>query len=311
MGLCPDDGWWQAMTRKVILDTDIGGDIDDALALALLLNSPEIELRGITVCYRDVLRRAALACYQTQVWEKSGIPVAVGCEAPILGHWDPSHRALQADVIPKEFVFSPQPQHAVHFLIDQVMKSDEKITLCAIGPLTNIALALLIEPRISQKAELILMGGMIGETRPARPEWNILCDPEAAQIVFPSDIPLKMVGLDVTESCQFSQKHLDLIRDTGNIRTHFLHQLLLIFRQYFTFLPYLHDPLTAACCIWPDVLHFEKRQVQIETKGQYSRGMTLDCSSFFHDKPEGRRVEVAVSVRKDLFLERLMERILK
>lgn len=299
------------MPVKMILDTDIGGDIDDALALALILNSPEIELDAVTVCYKDVRRRTELACYQLEIWGKSGIPAAVGCEQPLIGSWDPSHLATQAAIIPSDRIKTPESQHAVNLLIEKVLASREKVTICAIGPLTNVALALLLEPEISRRAELVLMGGMIGEKRPSRPEWNILCDPEAAKIVLASGIPLKMVGLDVTEECQFNRQHLDLIRDGGNIRTDFLHQLLEIFRQHFSFLPYLHDPLAAAACIWPDVLQFEKRMVNIETEGKYSRGLTLDCTPFFHDRPQGREIEVAVAVDKDLFIARLLERILQ
>lgn len=298
------------MKRKMILDTDIGGDIDDALALALILNSPEIELEAITACYKDVRRRAELACYQLEIWQKENIPVAAGCDEPVLGKWDPSHLAGQADLLPAQRKLYPLQQHAVNLLIEKIMTSTEKTTICAIGPLTNVALALLIQPEISKKTELVLMGGMIGEKRPSRPEWNILCDPEAARIVFSSQMPLKMVGLDVTEECQFGQIHLDRIRQGGNERTDFLHQLLEIFRRHFSFMPYLHDPLAAAACIWPEVLQFEPRMVKIETQGKYARGLTLDCSPFFHDRPEGREIEVAVEVNKELFIDKLLERIL-
>lgn len=299
------------MAIKMILDTDIGGDIDDALALALILNSPEIELEAITVNYVDVRRRAELACYQLEVWQKDNVPVAIGCEKPMIGEWDQSHRAQQADLLPPDRKQYPVQQHAVNLLVEKIMGSKEKITICAIGPLTNIALALLVEPEISKKAELVLMGGMIGERRPSRPEWNILCDPEAAKIVFSSGIPLKMAGLDVTEECQFNQEHLDMIRDKGNPRTDFLHQLLEIFRRHFTFMPYLHDPLAAAACIWPEVLRFESRLVKIETEGKYARGLTLDCTPYFHDKPQGQEIEVAVDVKRDLFVEKLLERIMQ
>lgn len=284
--------------KKVIVDTDIGGDVDDALALGLVLKSEEFDLIGVTTVYIDNIWRGGVTRNLLQIFGRSEIPVVAGAEKPLIGWWDSTKIPSSAENCVE---FSNTLQESAAEYIVRMARQQDNLTIIAIGPLTNVALAIAIAPDIISRIKVVLMGGVIGRTEP---EWNILCDPEAARIVFESSIPIKMIGLDVTEQCRFDRDDIEEIRGTKKPETTLLAEMMDTFVEKFGYLPILHDPLAVAALLWDDLLVFEKKRIMVETKGDYSRGVT----AIIKDSSVGE-VWVAVSVRAEEFKKRLKQRL--
>lgn len=281
---------------KILFDTDLGGDIDDALALALALNSPdEIDITGITTVYLAAEWRAGVIRRMLETFGRTDIKIALGAEKPLIGWWDDKREIAKPAYGPGVIETC-----ACDYIIEQTEKHDD-LTILAIGPLTNVALALAKAPHIAKKTKVVMMGGHIGR---ANPEWNIKCDPEAARIVFESGVPISMTGLDVTNRCRFNHDDIARIKAAGNIRTDLLSEMLEKFLKDFNFLPVLHDPLALSSLIWPDLLTFEEKTILIETQGEFSRGVTVDCS--WKREPNAM---AAVDVKAEEFKERLLSRL--
>lgn len=287
----------QAKT-KILIDTDIGGDVDDALALALALNSPELEIIGITNVYLANEWRANVTRNILRVYNREDIPVSTGAEKPLIGWWDES-RIPNSSRDFGQIGGKPLPC-ACDFII-QMAEQEDNLTILAIGPLTNVGLAIAKAPHILSKINIVMMGGQINK---AHPEWNIVCDPEAARIVFESGVPIRMAGLDVTNRCQFTRDEVDEIKSTGNPRTDMLGEMMELFIKNFGYLPILHDPLALAALLWEDLLTFEDKHILVETGGQYTRGLTIDC-----DWGEGVLVKAATDVNVEEFKKRLIGRL--
>ena len=234
----------------VIFDTDIGDDIDDALALALALQSPELDVRLVTTVIDDTETRTRLAWKELGLYGRRDIALATGASEPLL---DPvrTGRARQFEVLTAEdTVPDAARRRAATAIIETLLAAPEKMTVVPVGPLTNIALALRTEPRIKAKIErIVLMGGAFAMLRS---EYNIQRDRAAAAIVFSSGVPITAVGLDVTTRCRLQEKDLERLRAAGNPATQFLVRLIDLWRnnrrsQY----PTLHDPLAVAVAFQP------------------------------------------------------------
>jgi len=192
---------------SVILDTDIGSDIDDAVALAYLLRQERCDLLGVTTVSGEPHKRASLASAVLAVAGRDDIPVHVGAADPLIVSQHqgeaPQFEALAGRWAHRNY----DAQHtAVEFLRNTIRQRPGEVTLLAIGPLTNIALLFKIDPGIPKLLrEMVIMGGQFfaGQTAPdSKGEWNIRCDPHAAQIVFDAQLPqLTAIGLDVTLQC--------------------------------------------------------------------------------------------------------------
>ena len=184
--------------RKILIDTDPG--IDDAMAIFYALESPELEVVGLTTVFgnahTDVTTRNALSLLE--IAERTDIPVAAGAVKPLAMEYRGPVAFVhgpdgQGGVDLPPPTTAPVDADAAHFIIDTVMSSPGEITLVPLGPLTNIALAMLIEPRLTENvAEIVLMGGaaFVGGNASPAGEANILNDPEAADIVFGADCPI-------------------------------------------------------------------------------------------------------------------------
>src|SRR3954453_7876576 len=183
------------MPTRVILDTDIGTDVDDCLALALILGSPELRLEGITCVYGDVALRARMARRLLELRGRGEVPVLQGAHEPLLGlrpvYWE-GHEG-QGLVNPDDDT-PDTGENAVDYLVRTILENPEEIHLVAIGPLTNVALAFKRDPRVVRDlAHLTIMGGVMrGPQSLHLPyvEHNIRCDPEAAHIVLSAGAPV-------------------------------------------------------------------------------------------------------------------------
>jgi purine nucleosidase len=275
------------MPRTIIIDTDPG--IDDAVALLLALAAPEaLEVLGI-VALAGNLPLALTERNARRICELAGrpeVPVFAGCAGPLIGRpvtAEHLHGAggLGALVLPEPSV-PLQPRHGVDFLIDAISGSETGgITLCALGPLTDIAVALAKAPQIAPRLrEIVVMGGAraeLGNITPAA-EFNIHADPHAAAAVFASGVPIVLVPLDLTHKMPGTPARLARLRALGN-RCGGAVATLLTPRaappdRYRLGLP-LHDPCVIAYLLRPDLFAGRLVNVMVETASPLTLGMTV------------------------------------
>lgn len=290
---------------KIIIDTDIGDDIDDALAIALALESPELEIMGITTVFKNVTARARLAARMLKMAGRADIPVFAGLGRPIVNQVDleaiPCQYSEVADG--QENGFSDQ---AIDFIIETVMKSESDITLVPIGPLTNIAVAILKEPQLRTRVKAIVM--MAGCFYTHCNEWNVRCDPEAARIVFDSGIPIKAIGLDVTFKCQLSKNDVDKLSASTKPSARYLPELIKRWRQGGDKCPFMHDPL-AVCAIFDQtLLDMRHERIVVETQGEYMRGATYNTTGFAAEEPVSSHIMTARTVNAEGFIRLFLDR---
>jgi len=292
---------------KIIIDTDIGDDIDDALAIAFALESPELEIVGITTVFRNVIARAKLTARMLKMIGREDIPVHAGIGSPIINKVDlneiPCQYSEEEDG--KEDGFGI---NAIDFIIDTVMKSDSDITLVPIGPLTNIAIAILKEPALKNRVkEIVMMGGCFYSHCN---EWNIRCDPEAARVVFESGIPIKAVGLDVTFKCNLTEQDVKRIETHGKQSGKYLKELIRRWRNGTDKCPMMHDPL-AICAIFDDkILEMQQEEIVVETQGEFMRGATYNKSGLcWRENADQSVIKVAKNVDPEGFIKLFMDRV--
>ena len=266
--------------QKIIFDTDIGDDIDDALALAFAIMSGKVDVLGVTTVFRNAEQRAEFACCLLEALGRTDVPVYTGIGKTLLQSipdWQQvaaSHRPRQMEVLKKqEPSIQPQSDHAVDFIIETVMAGDGDITLVPVGPFTNIAAAFTLEPRLVQKAKICMMGGA---TDRVRPEWNALCDPEATRIVFGTGVPITMVGLDVTTKCVMSYEQVKTIGAVDRPINQICFELIHLWGgDNPEPRPTLHDPLAVATLIDPTLCETREMRIEVETRANHLRGATV------------------------------------
>lgn len=248
----------------IVLDTDIGTDIDDAFALALIVRSPELDLVGVTTVSGDTQARARIAA--KLLWACGGKWRAVPVYAGPPGRPQPIEQARWA----RDFA-SPalHLSGAVPFLDKTFESRPGKVTLVAIGALTNVAALLRRDPAAARAIpEIALMGGSIAEGyapgKPADPEWNIVSDVPAAQAVFSSGIPLIMAPLDVTNRLRLGRDRRERIFSQGTPLTDGLGAL---YRLWGRETPVLYDPMAVAMLIRPDLCSARRLAVSVDARG--------------------------------------------
>ena len=260
---------------SVLIDTDIGDDIDDALALALALQSPELEVRGVTTVFGDTQRRGQLACYLLKVFGREDIPVAAGVEQPIQYRHRPSG-VPQAALLDRSVVLPPLSSHsAPELIVETALAQHGPLTLLCLGPLTNIATALQLEPHLFMAIRRIIMMG--GSSNVPFPEWNVRSDARAAQIVLGAGIPVTLLGWNVTTRCQLRESDIERLRCSPTPQTQLLSRLLAIWQRHrprwHPALPYLHDPLTIVALCAPQLLEFTEMTGRVIARGPLSGWM--------------------------------------
>ena len=275
--------------RKIIIDTDPGQD--DAVAILLALASPEqIEVLGIT-CVAGNVPLALTARNARMVCELAGrpdIPVFAGCDRPlgralVTAEHVHGKTGLDGPSLPEPHM-PLQSQHAVDFIIDTVRSNPPgTITLCPLGPLTNIATALARAPDIAPRLqEIVLMGGAyfeVGNITPAA-EFNIYVDPQAAQAVFAAGVPLVVMPLDVTHKALVTAERNAAFRNLGTPVGIAVAQMTEFFERYDrekygSLGAPLHDPCVTAYLLAPHLFSGRHVNVEIETTSELTMGMTV------------------------------------
>ncbi len=308
------------MARRIIIDTDPGQD--DAVAILLALASPELEVMAITTVAGNVPQPLVTdnALKIAELAGRSEVPIHRGCERPMLR---PLYTA--------EYVHGPSgidgadlpaasrpasPGHAVDVIVETCLAAvDDPITLCPIGPLTNVATALVKEPAIvAGIAEIVLMGGGFfegGNTTPAA-EFNIYVDPHAAAIVLDSGVPITMMPLDVTHKALVMPEHIDRFRDLGSSVGDAVAGMLAYYERhdvekYGTGGAPLHDPCVIAYLIDPELFSGRRCHVAVETASELTMGMTVvDWWGVTDGQPNAL---VMNEVAADRFLDLVVERL--
>ncbi|WP_129504368.1 pyrimidine-specific ribonucleoside hydrolase RihA [Aeromonas veronii] len=275
------------MALPVILDCDPGHD--DAIALILALASPELDVLAVTTSAGNQTPDKTLnnALRILTLLGRDDIPVAAGAPKPLARELiiaDNVHgeSGLDGPKLPDP-AFAPQAMTGIELMARSLRESPQPVTLVPTGPLTNIALLLAAHPELKPKiARIVLMGGAAGAGNwtPAA-EFNIYVDPEAADMVFKSGIPITMCGLDVTHEAQVMDEDIERVRAITNPVAQCVAGLLDFFMIYhrdpkwgFAGAP-LHDPCTIAWLLAPELFHGVECRVDIETRGEHTVGMTV------------------------------------
>ncbi|WP_050527710.1 nucleoside hydrolase [Pseudorhodobacter aquimaris] len=275
--------------RKIIIDTDPGQD--DAVAILLALASPaELEVLGITAVAGNVplaltAKNARIIC---ELAGKPDTKVFAGCDAPLTRKLVTAEHVHGKTGLDGPQLPAPQmplqEQHAVDFIIDTLRAEDAgAVTLCALGPLTNIATALQRAPDIAPKiAEIVLMGGAYFEVGNITPtaEFNIYVDPEAAAVVFKCGTPLTVMPLDVTHKALTTAPRVQAFRDMGTEPGRMVAEWTDFFERfdkekYGSEGAPLHDPCVIAWLLQPGLFSGRKVNVEIETQSALTLGMTV------------------------------------
>lgn len=300
------------MKKKVILDVDTGSD--DAIALLMAGHAPSLELVGVTVVYGNASLEVTLK-NTLKVLDAAGlgyVPVMGGMARPLTRELLRTNPQQSRELPLPEPRVQPSPQHAVDFLISYFERSKRDTTLVPLAPLTNIAMALLLEPSLVDKIpQVVLMGGAWGggNVTPSA-EFNIYADPEAARIVFQSGIPITMVGLDVTHKALVTMDDVERVRAVGTTQAGIAADLMAADMGWFREILGLEgvevfDACAVATVVDPDILVTQPMWVDIETAGELTLGRTVcDISGQTGRKPN---VEIGVDIDCPHFLEIMLE----
>jgi len=307
--------------RQIIIDTDPGQD--DAVAIMLALASPdEIEVAAIVTVAGNVSleQTSRNACTVLELAGRTDVPVYAGCAAPMQrAHIAAMHvhgpSGLDGPTLPPP-TMALQRKHGVEFLTDTLITAEAgTYTLCTLGPLTNIATALVRAPEIASRLrEIVMMGGAyfeVGNITPAA-EFNIYVDPEAADIVMRSGVPITMLPLDVTHRALGTPARLERIGALGNRCGKVIFDML-SFSQRFDLNKYgwegapMHDPCVIAYLLKPDLFNGRTINVSIETVSALTRGMTVADYWKITDRP--RNVAYMRDVDAEGFYALVTERL--
>ncbi len=299
------------ISSPILLDTDVGTDVDDAIAIALLAAAPELNLRAVTTVSGDTTLRARIAKKLLTLGGCDGVPVAAGVRDPILRQrnflWL-GHEG--AGIIAADESLSLSNLHAVDLLIETVLR--ERPHVIAIGPLSNLAVAIMKEPAvISAISQLTIMGGAL-HRNPAMPllDYNLGSDAEAALVVLTAGIPITLVPVDTTAKVFLTASDVARLRDSPSALVQTLCEAIAVWapmqRALASFQPdavaYLHDPLTVALLLDPTLVTYEQLQLQPSiTAGAFE----------LRPDPEAPRFSVAVDVDATRFVRLLVDRLLR
>jgi purine nucleosidase len=289
-------------SEKIIIDTDIGTDIDDAFAVGLALHSPEFKILGVTSAWGDTHLRARLLTRFLKETGRPDIPIAMGIPKQPPGKVEILSQAPYAEGSPADL----QYPNAVDFLLEQIRAHPGEITLISIGPETNLGAAIERDAVTFRKLKrMVLMGGSVyrgysqsnyGKTHGPDPEWNILCDIQAAQKVFTSGVPLYVMPLDSTQ-IKLQELERAAIFKSGTALTDALLVLYTQWSRGATQTPTLFDAVAVAYAMHPELCPTQPMRLRVDDQG-YTRV-----------EPGPPNAQVCLRSSSDQFLEFFMPRM--
>jgi purine nucleosidase len=311
--------------RRILLDTDLamgaaGSDIDDGFALALALADPDIQVDLVTTVggNSDVDTSTRLTLELLERVDRADVPVLRGAGMPL----DPRWRRTSTSGAEVDDASPTRRRHAATALVDKVMAEPGELTIVAIGPLTNVALALMLEPRVAEAVhEIVVMGGVyLKHTNVAAMpgEYNFWCDPDAAASVLASGAPLRLVGLDVTEQVRLTRQHTAKMRASDRAFATFAGECADGWIDHQTRVKAhderehdscaLHDPLAVAVVTHPDLVTWRPAHVAVETTSPLTRGVAVADLGLWEHAP-APNAQVAVGVDAEGFMAYFLDQI--
>lgn len=310
------------MAKKIIIDTDPG--VDDTIAITTALRSPEVEIIGLTSVFGNA-EGSVTAQNALRLVELEGndhIPVARGSDIPLiaplemLGTWVHGEDGM-GNTNPPPPKGKPIDQSAAEFIVSMVRKFPGEITLVPVGPLTNIALALYLDPRITEFVkEVVIMGGTVsipGNISPVA-EANIWHDAHAADIVMAADWPVTLVGLDVTQKTLITPNFQQELFKAGNPAVNLIQKILPCYQNYFCDFQglegaiFTHDPSAISYVINPELFNTQRAPVYVETLGRCAGQTVADWKRQWGERPN---VNICMDVNSEGVLALIKERLTK
>lgn len=311
--------------ERIILDTDIGTDVDDVMAVVLAAVSPELKVEGITTVYGDVDLRSRMVVKTLRLLGREDIPVFAGSRDVLLRNreiWWLGHEG-EGLLTAEDAGLSYDSRHAVDFIIKTVMDSPGEITLIGIGPFTNFAIALAREPRIAENVkQIIVMGGSarLGSNglNLEHCDHNVSRDPESASLLFRSGAPIVMCGYDVTRQVLVGDAEIRRLESTGTKINVAMAKMMRIWFEYWKRdYTAMNDPLCVALAYAPTLCSGPQMNVEVEYDHRHPTGHTV-CSMaktpwtppelLDKELPEGK-VKVCLEVDSKGFLDEMMNRV--
>ena len=273
-------------TVRILIDTDLGDDVDDAAAFMLALSCKAVEIAGVTTVFKETKKRAWMVKDLLGLYGRGDIPVCAGYGSPIMGgrktNWEePIQYGLVKDV-PVDQETPEDDIHADDFIIQKV-KEDKNLVILAMGAMTNLAMAFLKEPELMRNVPIIGMGGAFMNSSP---EWNILCDPEAAFIVMEQSRELILLGLDVTKFLRIDRERLDSWKARKDRIMDYFLEGVRMFREATGYPVTFHDVLLVAYLIDPKVVSLKRGNFAVELSGKHTRGAMVDMTSYYEINPQ-------------------------
>ncbi|MFS8114114.1 nucleoside hydrolase [Rhizobium jaguaris] len=308
-------------TIPVIVDCDPG--IDDTIALLTAFVSPELEILGITpVCGNQPLERTVHNALQVcELGQRVDIPVFAGCfrpmlREPIYGQFH-GKTGLGNTTLPDP-VKAAEPTSAVDFLVETLIKAAETgkhVTLCCLGPMTNLAVALRMKPEVAGGIErIVMMGGAYREpgNRTMTAEFNMLADPHAAHVVFSSGIPIVALALDATHQVILKPEHVARFAAISGRISETLAELMAFWdrndvRRYGSRGGPLHDPLVMAYILAPHLFRTERARIFIEYESELCMGQTV--ADWYGKSGQEPNAEIVTKVDADGVIDFFLERL--
>ena len=281
--------------HKVILDTDIGTDVDDALALTVLLGSPEVELIGITTVYGDVRLRSQIAMNLCSMVNRE-IPTYMGEEKTISGRevWMSGSEGKNFKSLDS---FTPQTIPAVDFLIEAVTAQPQSIDVIAIGPLTNIARAIQSSGDFEKKVKRVWIMG--GDFTQAKVEHNFKCDIDAARIVLESNVPISILDLPSSQKTIIRMEEIEQIRNAPTFGALLYSEIMSWIQPRNQDWTIPHDPIAALTLLAPEFFETSPTgKAKIDSEGM----------SFWNESPSGN-VVLLNPVQPELAVKSMIELI--
>jgi len=287
---------------KIILDTDIGTDIDDAWALAFVLSYKGFEPLGVTITDADTPARAKIACKRLHLANRGKIPVAIGRQtATPAGRIDYQFSWAEDFTLKK-----PIDQPAADFIVNTIKRNPGEVTLIGIGPLQNIADALRIEPNLARYVKrVVLMSGCIygtAWTRTPIAEWNVVTALTDSQIVYSSGLPITIIPLDSTSYVQLASEERDEIRARNSLLTRSLEALYRLWISSPASRMTMHDQMAVAEAASPGRFFGKKESLLLKVD---DKGFTRI------DNLSGKPVEVCLEPRRDDFVKYFISELLQ
>lgn len=309
------------MQKHIILDSDPG--IDDSLAILLALASPELALKGVSTIHGNAstaqVTQNALSILELA--NASHIPVYKGCDLPLvketlLGPETHGDTGLGYAKLPSP-ASKPKGSHGSDFIIEEIMSHPKEVTLVAIGPLTNVALAIRKEPRIVENVkEVFIMGGAIQHTgnTTALAEFNTYVDPHATHVVFHSGMPMILTPLDVTYQCIFTKDDLNRLLKIDSPITKFIADATRFYMEFHDEYQkidgcVINDPMTLALLLMPEICDYQDLVVDVDITPGVGLGNTF--ADFYNYEKKKPNIKVAMGVRPRMFMELFLERMEK